>query len=180
MATKPVLRRAVAGQKSKASDYNWNFDQMIDYLDNSVIELNEEITNNSNNVDELKDYVYNIGVPIITLESVLNENEIWLEGAEVSKTDYQNLYTIYGDTYGVATDSNNFNYLILGIGLYGVQTVLDIFLKVCLILQVEFGISEEVTAYQQHMVQFGMMQPVPMVQVAPGHSIVKISILMPQ
>lgn len=39
MATKPVLRRAIAGQKSKASDYNWNFDQMINYLDNSVVEL---------------------------------------------------------------------------------------------------------------------------------------------
>ena len=108
MATKPILRRAVAGTKSKASDYNWNFDQILDYVDNSVIELNEAITNNSNNVDELKDYVYNIGTPIITLESVLNEHEIWLEGAEVSKTDYQNLYDIYGDTYGEATDTNNF------------------------------------------------------------------------
>lgn len=42
MATKPVLRRAIAGQKSKASDYNWNFDQMINYLDNSVVELENE------------------------------------------------------------------------------------------------------------------------------------------
>lgn len=42
MATKPVLRRAIAGQKSKASDYNWNFDQMINYLDNSVGELENE------------------------------------------------------------------------------------------------------------------------------------------
>ena len=53
MATKPVLRRAIAGQKSKASDYNWNFDQMINYLDNSVGELEnktEQIEANSEQI----------------------------------------------------------------------------------------------------------------------------------
>lgn len=49
-----------------------------------------------------------IGQPIITLDNSLEENEIWLEGAEVSKANYPNLYAIYGDTYGAPSDTNNF------------------------------------------------------------------------
>ena len=43
MATRPELHEAVAGQKSKASEYNDNFDLMMDFVDNSI--------------DEAKDYV---------------------------------------------------------------------------------------------------------------------------
>ena len=49
-----------------------------------------------------------IGDPVVTLNSTLKSNEIWLEGAEVSKTTYSNLYAIYGDTYGTPTDETNF------------------------------------------------------------------------
>ena len=51
---------------------------------------------------------FDIGDPIISLTGTLKENEIWLEGAEVSKTDYNLLYEIYQDTYGTPTDTNNF------------------------------------------------------------------------
>ena len=43
MATRPELHEAVAGQKSKASEYNDNFEQIMDFVDNSI--------------DEAKDYV---------------------------------------------------------------------------------------------------------------------------
>lgn len=43
MATRPELHIAVAKTKSKASDYNDNFDMMMDFIDNSI--------------DESKDYV---------------------------------------------------------------------------------------------------------------------------
>ena len=49
-----------------------------------------------------------IGDPIISLTGTLKENEIWLEGEEVSKTDYNLLYEIYQDIYGTPTNSNNF------------------------------------------------------------------------
>ena len=49
-----------------------------------------------------------IGLPKATLSNTLNDNEIWLEGAEVSKVTYAKLYAIYGDDYGTPTDSANF------------------------------------------------------------------------
>jgi hypothetical protein len=49
-----------------------------------------------------------IGLPKATLSNTLNDNEIWLEGAEVSKLTYSKLYAIYGDDYGTPTDSANF------------------------------------------------------------------------
>lgn len=49
-----------------------------------------------------------IGNPIPTLSNILAENEIWLEGAEVSKTTYSALYAVYGDTYGTAESEDNF------------------------------------------------------------------------
>jgi len=49
-----------------------------------------------------------IGLPKATLSNTLNDNEIWLEGAEVSKVTYAKLYAIYGDDYGIPSDSANF------------------------------------------------------------------------
>ena len=49
-----------------------------------------------------------IGLPVPTLTNTLQENEIWLEGAEVSKTTYAKLYSIYGDDYGTPVNSGNF------------------------------------------------------------------------
>lgn len=50
----------------------------------------------------------NIGNPILTLSSTLGENEIWLEGATVSRTTYSNLFSIYGTTYGAGDGSTTF------------------------------------------------------------------------
>ncbi len=50
-----------------------------------------------------------IGRPIFCLNGeTLNSNEIWLEGAEVSKVAYSQLYAVYGDTYGEASSPDNF------------------------------------------------------------------------
>lgn len=52
-----------------------------------------------------------IGVPQFTMNpnAVLPNNCIWLEGAEVSRTDYNNLYAIYGTTYGAGNGFTTFN-----------------------------------------------------------------------
>lgn len=50
-----------------------------------------------------------IGNPIPTLSNVLGENEIWLEGAEISRTTYAALFEIYGTTYGEGDGSTTFN-----------------------------------------------------------------------
>ena len=49
-----------------------------------------------------------IGDPIITLSSTLGDNEIWLEGATVSRTTYAQLFAIYGTTYGAGDGSTTF------------------------------------------------------------------------
>ena len=50
-----------------------------------------------------------IGDPIITLSNTLGENEIWLEGAEISRTTYAALFEIYGTTYGEGNGETTFN-----------------------------------------------------------------------
>lgn len=52
-----------------------------------------------------------IGAPQFTMNpnAVLPSNCIWLEGAEVSRVDYNNLFAIYGTTYGDGNGSTTFN-----------------------------------------------------------------------
>ena len=50
-----------------------------------------------------------IAEPIITLSNTLGKNEIWLEGAEISRTTYAALFEIYGTTYGEGDGSTTFN-----------------------------------------------------------------------
>lgn len=50
-----------------------------------------------------------IGNPIPTLSNILGENEIWLEGAEVSRETYAQLFEIYGTTYGEGNGETTFN-----------------------------------------------------------------------
>ena len=71
---------------------------------------NDPTTDNENWADYFSQRViHTIGDPIITLNPVLEDNEIWLEGAEVSRTTYAALYQIYGTTYGVGDGSTTFN-----------------------------------------------------------------------
>lgn len=51
-----------------------------------------------------------IGAPQFTMNpnATLPSNCIWLEGAEVSRTDYNNLFAIYGTTYGTGDGSTTF------------------------------------------------------------------------
>lgn len=70
---------------------------------------NNPISDNVNWADYFSQRViHTIGEPIITLNSVLENNEIWLEGATVSRTTYSNLFAIYGTTYGVGDGSTTF------------------------------------------------------------------------
>lgn len=51
-----------------------------------------------------------IGAPQFTMNpnATLPANCLWLEGAEVSRTDYNNLFAIYGTTYGIGDGSTTF------------------------------------------------------------------------
>lgn len=52
---------------------------------------------------------YEIGLPQPTFSNNLLANEIWLEGQEVSRSTYENLFNIYGTTYGAGDGSTTFN-----------------------------------------------------------------------
>lgn len=51
---------------------------------------------------------YEIGLPQPTFSNNLLANEIWLEGQEVSRTTYANLFAIYGTTYGEGNGTSTF------------------------------------------------------------------------
>lgn len=70
---------------------------------------NNPVTDNVNWADYFSQRViHTIGDPIITLNPVLEDNEIWLEGATVSRSTYSNLFQIYGTTYGAGNGSTTF------------------------------------------------------------------------
>lgn len=52
---------------------------------------------------------YEIGLPQPTFSNTLYTNEIWLEGQEVSRTTYADLFSIYGTTYGTGDGASTFN-----------------------------------------------------------------------
>lgn len=58
---------------------------------------------------KLRDISYEIGDPIMTLGNTLADNEIWLNGAAVSRTTYAALFSVYGTTYGEGDGSTTFN-----------------------------------------------------------------------
>lgn len=104
------------------------YDVNTEYSNTSIVkningnELNFYISLQNNNVgNALTDADYwskavftgssPIGAPQFTINfnTTLPENCIWLEGAEVSRTTYANLFAIYGTTYGIGDGSTTFN-----------------------------------------------------------------------
>ena len=70
---------------------------------------NDPTSDNVNWVDYYSTRViHTIGDPIFTLNPVLADNEIWLEGSTVSRTTYATLFAIYGTTYGAGNGSTTF------------------------------------------------------------------------
>ena len=57
---------------------------------------------------EILNTAYPIGSPLPDVNNQLADNEIWLEGATVSRIDYVNLFNIYGTTYGEGDGSTTF------------------------------------------------------------------------
>ena len=100
---------------------------ILDYIDSTgaYSKVQSLIDNNTNNFVATPSFIdgvnwkqlevsisaatFEIGDPIITLSNTLGENEIWLEGAEVSRETYAQLFEIYGTTYGEGDGSTTFN-----------------------------------------------------------------------
>lgn len=95
-----------AGTKAKAQEVNENFKAVVDEIESLAQSM---VSNKSamqalldTQITNLENTTRPIGQPIFRLNNTLYDDEIRLEGAEVSQTDYNNLYKIYGSTYGSA------------------------------------------------------------------------------
>lgn len=82
--------------------------------DAAISIIQDDLSNKANvNLSNLttvgKNKISPIGQPQFTLDfDTLPTNCIWLEGAEVSRTTYANLFAIYGTTYGAGDGSTTF------------------------------------------------------------------------
>lgn len=89
---------------------------LISKLENNLLTNNNGLFVDGNTFNELIEALKEIqerqadeiGRPIITLSNTLLDDEIWLEGATVSRTTYANLFDIYGTTYGAGDGSTTF------------------------------------------------------------------------
>lgn len=88
--------------------------------DNNLV-IKRSVTDNNTNHNPVGDngtywvdfysskVIHTIGEPIITLSSTLDQtSEVWLNGANVSRETYANLFNIYGTTYGAGNGSTTF------------------------------------------------------------------------
>lgn len=89
---------------------------LISTVENNLLTNNGGLFVDGNTIAELVEALKNIqqqqsdeiGRPIPTLSNTLLENEVWLEGATVSRTEYDQLFEIYGETYGVGDGETTF------------------------------------------------------------------------
>lgn len=127
MADIPSLNVLVDGELAEVRPVNENFETLrvaTNENTSDISTINEKIENDvadknlSNITEGAKEEILNtvnadvtsfsIGDPIPTLSNTLKDNEIWLEGAVVSRETYAKLFEIYGTTYGAGDGSTTF------------------------------------------------------------------------
>ena len=90
-------------------------------IDDGILAIKRSLTDNNTGNNPTSDTVnwtdyysnrviHTIGDPIFTLNPVIDlTTEVWLDGAEKSRSTYANLFAIYGPTYGAGNGSTTFN-----------------------------------------------------------------------
>ena len=111
-----AITRIEYGALASSELMNDNFE----YLDNRISQVAESITAENSGIYSniasvntalagLSDTLRPIGQPIIRLDDTIFSDEIRLEGAEVSRATYSDLFAIYGITYGGGDGITTFN-----------------------------------------------------------------------
>ena len=111
-----AITRIEYGALASSELMNNNFE----YLDNRISQVSESIASENSGIYSniasvnssllsLADSLRPIGQPLIRLDNTIYSDEIRLEGAEVSRTTYSELFAIYGITYGVGDGITTFN-----------------------------------------------------------------------
>lgn len=89
---------------------------LISTVENNLLANNGGLFVDGNAINELLETLKlikerqadEIGRPIPTFSNTLLDDEIWLEGATVSREEYAQLFEIYGETYGAGDGSTTF------------------------------------------------------------------------
>lgn len=122
MATRPTLHRAVAKTKNTASDYNDNFDAMMDFIDDSIAEAKTYVDGFMPSVsgkagkfltNDGSSASWAVAVPIGTIEyyggSYAPSGWLVCDGSAISRTTYADLFSAIGDIYGEGDGETTFN-----------------------------------------------------------------------
>ena len=100
------------GSRASSSTLNNNFRYLAELIQSQIQSLTAIVNNSKSSLEAIvasfETSVYKIGEPKISLTNTLQDNEIWLEGAEVLQTDYPNLYALWNNTYGTASQAGYF------------------------------------------------------------------------
>lgn len=97
------------GEKAKAAEVNQNFEELGDYIQGSISEVNTTVTNAINTLQTLA----NAAAPTGTVQAYcgMNTPSGWLicNGAAVSRTQYSSLFSVIGTTFGGGDGTTTFN-----------------------------------------------------------------------
>lgn len=111
-----ALTKIEYGALASSSVMNNNFEYLDDRITSvaqTMSSANSGIYSNIASINALisrtNDILRPIGQPIIRLSDTIFEDEIRLEGDEVSRTTYASLFAIYGIKYGAGDGVNTFN-----------------------------------------------------------------------
>ena len=117
---RPELNIAVAGTKNTASDYNENFDLMLDYIDDETQAAKDYVdsympsqTGQAGKIltTDGTDASWMSITGIIQYFGGSNPPSGWLtcDGSAVSRTTYANLFSVIGTNFGEGDGVNTFN-----------------------------------------------------------------------
>lgn len=86
----------------------------VNEIKRAVNNTDDELKETNNNLNELRDSIGTSKIPVGTISYCLSEDNIpdgflLLNGQEISRTEYAELFSIIGTTYGVGDGSTTFD-----------------------------------------------------------------------
>lgn len=97
------------GEKAKAAEVNQNFEELGDYIQGSISEVNTTVTNAINSLQTLANSAAPTGVVQAYSGSTAPSGWLLCEGQAVSRTQYSGLFAVIGTTFGGGDGTTTFN-----------------------------------------------------------------------
>lgn len=97
------------GEKAKAAEVNQNFEELGDYIQGSVGEMNTTVTNAVSSLQTLVNSAAPTGVVQAYAGNTVPSGWLLCDGSAVSRTQYSGLFNVISTTYGSGDGSTTFN-----------------------------------------------------------------------